>query len=79
MRLDTARLGQLLTFAGVIITAGAGFVTLAIQGGQAQRRTQCEIARDILQDETPTPYLDIAGRKRLAGAAIDEVERCFKE
>ena len=61
------------------ITAGAGLIgaVVAQSGGGESRR--CEIAAHYLQDETSTPYVDAAVRRRVEASAAAQFERCMKE
>lgn len=79
--------GRKLNWANLLITSGLAASVAAIgslaselvrerQSGGAKR---CEIAAGILQDETPSPYVDREMQKRVVAAAAGRFERCMKE
>ena len=77
------RLGwaDLLITSGLAATVGAlgSLATELLLENQAAATKRCEIAAGILQEETPSTYMDREMQKRIMAAAGGRFERCMKE
>ena len=84
----TEKPGRRLGWADLLITSGLAATvgalgslatTELLRENQAAATKRCEIAAGVLQDETPSPYMDREMQKRTTAAAAGRFERCMKE
>ncbi|KQT34943.1 hypothetical protein ASG29_02000 [Sphingomonas sp. Leaf412] len=82
----TGRRSSPTDWAALIITSGLAaiisgvlsYVGVAAKQGRERESQRCQIAAQFLQDETVSPYIDIATRRTLSVVSARTLRRCLE-